>query len=203
MQTPDRLARQLEFLLEIDRLKEIQRRSYLASGVRRENSAEHSWHVALFALLLAEHANEPVDTARVVRLLLIHDIVEIDAGDTFLYDAAGAEDKHQREAAAAQRLYSLLPDDQAAELLALWREFEARQTPEARFAAAIDRLQPLLLNLSVTGRTWREHDICYEQVIEANRHMANGSDALWAYARTLLDQAREAGILRNVEPERP
>src|SRR6056297_294642 len=155
-----RLEQQVAFILEIDRLKTIYRRTYLTDTSRFENSAEHSWHIAVMAMLLAEHANTlEVDQLRVIKMLLIHDLVEIDAGDTFAYDTAAHADKAAREQAAADRLFGLLPADQAAEFRALWDEFESRQTPEAKFAGALDRLQPLLHNLYTHGRSWREHGV--------------------------------------------
>ncbi len=191
----ERLERQIGFILEIDRLKSVVRRSYLLSGERREDSAEHSWHVAVMALLLSEYAEAPVDVARVVKMLLVHDIVEVDAGDTLVYDAAGNADKAEREGRAAERLYGLLPEDQGRELAALWREFEAAETPDARFAAALDRLMPILHNVHTAGRAWREHGITAAQVLSLNARMGRGSEALWAYARGLIEQAVAAGVL--------
>ncbi|HEX2252854.1 MAG TPA: HD domain-containing protein [Thermoanaerobaculia bacterium] len=190
-----RLERQLRFILEIDRLKGILRRTLLTDGSRHENSAEHSWHLALMAVVLAEHAAEPVAVDRVVRLLLVHDLVEIDAGDTFVYDAAGHADKQQREQCCAERLFALLPAEQGAELRALWDEFEERATPEARFAAALDRLQPILHNMATAGHSWRHHGITAEQVLDHNRHMAHGAPALWEHVRRLVDAAVEQGWL--------
>ena len=192
----DRLARQIEFILEIDKLKQILRQTSLADGSRRENDAEHSWHLAVMAVLLAEYAAGPqIDLARVIRMLLVHDLVEIDAGDTFHYDEAGNQDKPQREQAAADRLFGLLPADQGAELRGLWEEFEARRTPEARYAAALDRLQPNLLNLHTQGKLWREHGITSRQVIARNRHMAEGAPELWRYAESRIREAVAKGHL--------
>ena len=190
-----RLEHQVAFLREVDRLKGVLRRSYVLAGERRENSAEHCWHVALAAILLAEHAAEPVDVARVVQMLLLHDLVEIDAGDTFIYDPAGQADKSARERAAAARLFGTLPADQGDELAALWEEFEARQTPEARFAASLDRLLPMLHNLWCDGKSWQEHDIRLSQVIEVNQDMAEGAPALWAHIRPLIEDAADRGLL--------
>lgn len=191
----ERLGRQIGFLQEVDRLKGVLRRSYVLAGERRENSAEHCWHVALAAVLLSEHAAEPVDVGRVVMMLLVHDLVEIDAGDTFVYDRAGQADKAERERAAAGRVFGLLPEDQAGELRAIWEEFEARRTPDARFAAARDRLLPMLHNLWCRGKSWQEHGIRLGQVLEVNRHMAEGAPALWAYARAAVEQAARDGLL--------
>jgi len=191
----DRLEQQVRFLLELDALKHVERRSWLLGEARRENSAEHSWHVAVLALLLAEHADEPVDAGRVIQMLLVHDIVEIDAGDTFRYDDAGAEDKAEREARAADRLFGLLPADQRGRLRALWEEFEAGETPEARFGAALDRLMPLLQGHATRGRTWREHGITSDRVVERNRPIEASSKRLWKLARARIDEAVERGWL--------
>lgn len=192
-----RLEQQIAFILEIDRLKSVLRRSYLLSEDRRENSAEHSWHLAVMALVLSEYANAEVNTLRVLKMLLVHDVVEIDSGDTYVYDAAGNDTKAERENAAARRIFGLLPPDQEAELTALWQEFEARDTPEARFAAALDRLMPLLHNYHTEGRSWREHGISEAQVLRLNAHMADGSETLWEYAKALIDNAAARGYLTN------
>ncbi len=193
----ERLDRQINFILEIDALKSVLRRSYLVGGSRRENSAEHSWHVSVMALVLAEHAGAEIDTGRVLQMLLVHDIVEIDSGDTYIYDAAGNSTKAEREQDAARRIFGLLPDDQSVELQALWREFEARETPDARFAAALDRLMPLLHNYHTEGRSWREHGITKQQVLALNKHIADGSPSLWRYAEALIDDAAARGYLRD------
>jgi putative hydrolase of HD superfamily len=194
----DRLDRQIRFVLEIDRLKRVQRRTVLTDRSRRENSAEHSWHISLMALLLSEYSMEDgIDLFRVVKMLLIHDIVEIDAGDTFVYDEDGLEDKDERERAAADRLFGLLPPDQRDDLHALWREFETRETPEARFAAALDRLQPVLQNVHTEGASWREHGIRHEQVVSFNHTMGEGAPELWRLARRLLDEAVAKGHLEG------
>ena len=191
----ERLQQQIEFILEIDRLKSILRRSYLVNDPRRENSAEHSWHLAVMAMLLAEHANVEVNLLRVLQMLLVHDVVEIDAGDTYCYDAAGNDTKAAREIAAARRIFGLLPDDQRDEMHQLWEEFEARQTPEAKFAAALDRLMPILHNYHTQGRSWLEHGVTRAQVLERNRHTSEGSEALWAYIEALIDDAVGKGYL--------
>ena len=180
---PGRLARQLAFLLEADRLKQVERQTDIIGGSRRENTAEHSWHLGLFALVLAEHADEPVDIARVLAMVLLHDLVEIDAGDTFAYDEAGYETKVAREQAAADRLFGLLPGEQGAELRAMWEEHEAGTTAEARFSNALDRLQPVLLNHAAgTDAPWARHGISYEQIVKRNEVIAAGSEVLWAEA---------------------
>ena len=171
------------------------RQSYLVGAERRENSAEHSWHVAVMAVVLAEHANARVDVGRVVTMLLVHDVVEVDAGDTYVYDPAGAADKAERERRAAARLFGLLPPDQGAELRALWQEFEAAESADARFAAALDRLMPVLHNVHTGGRSWREHGITADQVIGRNRGIAEGSEALWRHARAMIEAAVAEGKL--------
>ena len=192
------LEEQIGFIVEIDQLKQVFRQTVLPADKRRENDAEHSWHLSIMAVLLVRHAVEPdLDLLRVIKMLLIHDIVEIDAGDTFAYDEAGHEDKEEREQAAADRLFGLLPAQQAAELRTLWDEFEARQTPEAKYAAALDRLQPLLLNFHAGGQTWLSHNVKYDQVIARNRHIEEGAPALWQYAQRMIDKAVELGRLEK------
>ena len=191
----ERLRRQIEFILEIDKLKSILRRSYLINDPRLENSAEHSWHLAVMAMLLAEHANVEVNLLQVLKMLLVHDVVEIDAGDTFCYDVAGNDTKADRENVAAQRIFGLLPDDQREELHQLWEEFEARQTPEAKFAAALDRLMPLLHNYHTQGRSWRQHGVTQAQVLERNAHVDEGSETLWAYIEAMIEEAASKGYL--------
>lgn len=195
--SPGRLASQLDFVLEIDRLKTVLRRTVIVDRSRRENSAEHSWHIALAALLLAEHAGDGVDVARVVRMLLVHDVVEIDAGDTFAYDAAGYADKAEREQTAAERIFGLLPADQGAELAELWREFEAGATAEARFANAVDRLQPMLHNFVTEGHAWREHGVTGAQVRERNRAIGDGAPELWRFAERMIDEAVARGWIEE------
>ena len=192
--TLQRLEQQIGFVLEIDKLKTILRRTYLLHVDRCENTAEHSWHLAIMAILLAEHANEPVDVCRVIKMVLIHDIVEIDAGDTYLYDASAALDKMERERAAADRLFAMLPADQCKEFRALWDEFESCQTPEARFAATLDRFIPQLHNYHTQGKSWKEHGITVDRVLERNACMADGSARLWDWARALLGDAAAKGF---------
>ena len=185
----------VEFLREIDQLKSVERRSLIMDGSRRENSAEHSWHVALMALLLAPYANEPIDVNRVIRMLLIHDLVEIDAGDTFAYDLVGRQNAAEREDAAARRLFGMLPTASQTEMLALWHEFEARATPEARFAKAMDRFLPVLHNYHTAGATWREHGVSLEQVLDLNACIDEGASDVWTYVQALLGNAQAAGYL--------
>jgi putative hydrolase of HD superfamily len=192
----NRIEQQMHFLLEVDQLKEVRRQTLTTRGRRREGDAEHCWHVALMAVILAEHANgASLDLLRVVKMLLIHDLVEIDAGDTFAYDAAGAATQHERESAAAARIFPLLSLDQASELRALWDEFEARETPEAKFAAALDRVQPILLNAATDGAAWKRHGVTDDRVRARNRHAADGSAALWAYVEKVIAEAVAAGAL--------
>lgn len=191
-----RLAQQVRFIVEVDKLKEIFRQTLLTQSRRRENDAEHSWHLCLMVLVLAEHANVPnLDVPRVLKMLLIHDIVEIDAGDTFAYDTARMVDQHAREALAADRLFGLLPADQAAEFRAWWDEFEARETPEALFAAAIDRFQPVLQNCMTEGAAWRANGVTGDRVVARNKHIADGAAAVWEYAAEMISDAIKAGHL--------
>lgn len=192
-----RLQQQLRFVLEADRLKTVLRQTFLADASRQENSAEHSWHLALMAFLLAEHVGEEMDIGRVALMLLLHDLVEIEAGDTFAYDAEASLDKAVREREAADRIFGLLPDDQAASFRMLWEEFEHRTTPEARFANALDRLQPVLLNFHSGGEGWRRWDVNAEQVLERNRPIGDASPSLWHHARGLIHEARQRGWLRG------
>lgn len=193
----DKLKRQMGFIMEVDKLKEIFRQSIVSSGARYENDAEHSWHISLMAILLSEHANERVDVLRVVKMLLIHDIVEIDAGDTYNYDEEALLDKRQREEAAAERLFGLLPDDQRDEFMELWEEFEEKKTPEARYAAALDRLQPMLLNYMTQGKSWIDHGITSDMVFRKNRHIEDGSEALWDFAEEMLNDCIDRGYLKK------
>jgi len=191
----ERLRQQAAFLGELDKLKTVIRRSYICGGLRKENSAEHSWHAALTVLLLAEHASAPIDALRAARMMLVHDIVEIDAGDAFIYDDEARGSEEAREQAAAGRLFGLLPEDQAKELRALWEEFEAKATPEAKFARAIDRLIPLLQNYHARGKTWLEHGVTRDQVLKVNAPIGEASEELWRYAKNLIESAAEQGWL--------
>ena len=181
----------------MDELKHVLRETLLIRDQRRENDAEHSWHLALMAVVLAEHAEGDVDPLRVVKMALVHDLVEIDAGDTFAYDEEAHADKEERERAGAERIFALLPAEQAGEMRELWEEFEARETADSRFAAALDRLQPLLLNYWSGGDTWRRHGVRREQVVARNRHMAEGAPALWEYAEDLIQRAVAEGKLEE------
>jgi putative hydrolase of HD superfamily len=192
----ERLDRQIRFLVEIDKLKTILRHTYVIGANRHENTAEHSWQLAVMAILLAEHANQPIDLLRVLKMVLIHDIVEIDAGDTFVYDTSAMVGKAEREQLAAERLFGMLPEDQAAEFHSIWNEFEARETPEARFAYALDRLDPQIHNYHTNGGSWREHGISRDRVVERNRKMSDGASALWEWTQRLLDDAITKGFLK-------
>lgn len=190
-----RIQQQYTFLTECLKLSEIFRQALLPVSRRRENDAEHSWHLCLMAITLAEHSNRPVELSRVLKMLIIHDIVEIDAGDTYAYDTARMVGQHEREAKAAERIFGLLPPDQAIELRECWEEFEAKITPEAKFAAAVDRLQPILLNILSGGEKWREHGVTKAMVVARNQHANDGASAVWAHALTLLNDAVERGFL--------
>lgn len=192
----NRLAQQIQFILEIDRLKHILRQTLLTDGSRRENSAEHSWHIAIMAFVLAEYAPPHVDLLSALKMLLIHDLVEIDAGDTFCYDLQGHQDKADRETQAAERIFGLLPSDQAQELRTLWDEFEAQATSTAQFAAALDRIQPVLHNQQTQGGTWRLHGITRDQVMKRIQPVAIGAPDLWDYMQHLIDDCVEAGYLK-------
>ena len=191
-----RLAQQIAFIAECDKLKEIFRQTINTQSRRPENDAEHSWAFCLCVMVLAEHANVPnLDVLRVLKMGLIHDLVEIDAGDTFAYDTAAMVNQHEREARAADRIFGLLPADQAADFRALWDEFEARTTPEAKFAHACDRFQPMLLNARTEGGSWRKHHVTHDQAQGRNAPVADGSLVLWAAIEQLLREAVAAGHL--------
>lgn len=189
------LQDQIQFLIEIDKLKTIERKTRIIHGERLENDAEHSWHLAMMALVLQNHANKDVDVLKVIKMLLVHDLVEIDAGDTFAYDTVGHTDKYDRELKAAHRLFGMLPVAQAEELLHLWLEFEAKETNEAQFASSLDRLQPLIHNYQNEGDTWQKYNITSDQVLNRNREIANGSETLWAYTQQLIQNSVDKGIL--------
>ncbi|AXK37314.1 HD domain-containing protein [Streptomyces armeniacus] len=195
-----RLRAQFTFLVEVDRLKTVLRQSPLAAADRRENDAEHSWHLAMMVAVLAEHADEPVDVGHTVQLVLLHDLVEIYAGDTPLYDGAAGLDQEERGAAAADELFALLPADQTRRMRALWDEFEERRTPEARFAKAMDRLQPLLLNWMARGGTWRTPGVTADDVRARKALIGDASGPLWAAARRLIDEGEARGWSRSAAP---
>ena len=191
-----RLTAQLAFLVELDRMKTIERQSPIYAGGRRENDAEHSWHIAVMAMVLREYAAEPVDMGHVLEMLTVHDLIEIYAGDTFAYDAAGNSDKAAREAASADRLYAMLPEEQGAYYRALWEEFDAMETPDARFAASLDRLQPLLSNWLNEGGTWRVHNVHPEQVYRRMEPIKTGAPKLWELADRIIQASVARGYLQ-------
>ena len=192
----ERLEKQVGFILEIDKLKHVLRRSVTIDPRRRENDSEHSWHLGVMAVLLAEYVrDESLDLTRVLQMVLVHDAVEIDAGDTYCYDEDRERDRVARERRAADRIFNMLPADQAEELRHLWDEFEERSTPEARFAAALDRLQPLLLNYHSKGLSWQHHGVSREQVLERNRPIEASCPSLWRFAVDLIDDAVSKGYL--------
>jgi putative hydrolase of HD superfamily len=191
-----RLDAQLAFILEIDQLKRVLRQTVHLDRARRENDAEHSWHLAIMAMMLAEYASEAVNVTRVMQMVLLHDIVEIDAGDTFCYDVEGRKHQTQREQQAADRLFGLLPGDQAAEFRAAWDEFEAAESAESRFARAIDRMQPLLHNLETDGFAWQQHRVTRAEVVERNAPIGNSAPQLWEYLLARIDDAHQQGWLR-------
>ena len=191
-----RLEKQLRFLKEIDKVKNIFRQTYLLDEKRKENDAEHSWHLALYVLLLSEYANSSqLDICKVIKMVLIHDVVEIYAGDTFVYDHEGRKTQEKREADAAEKLLSMLPEDQQKTFSQLIEEFNGKQSSEALFANAVDRLQPLLHNLLTEGKSWKEHGVAKEQVLSMNRHMGEGSEELWEYVQSLIEEAHRKGWL--------
>lgn len=193
----ERLERQFDFVREIDKEKFIGRQTYLTGAVRKENDAEHAWHMAVMTILLSEYANEDIDVLRTVSMILIHDIVEIDAGDTYAYDEEGKATQREREQMAAERLFGLLPEDQGVRFRELWDEFEAAVTPEARFARAMDNIQPLMLNAATDGKAWREHGVHLEQVLGRQERTKYGSEQLWEYAyETFIRPNVEKGNLQ-------
>ena len=193
----DHLLNQIEFIREIDKLKYIFRKTKLINSDRPETDAEHSWHLAMMAIVLAGHANEPIDLEKVMKMVLIHDIVEIDSGDVFAYDTTKSHDNFDEELKAARRIFGILPEEQAEEFINLWIEFEEMKTPESKFARSLDRLEPLLQNASNNGGTWREFDVKYDQVMEKKQVIKDGSEELWKFAENLIDESVEKGILSS------
>ena len=196
MQT-DNLLKQVAFIKEIDKLKYIQRKTKLFDSDRPENDAEHSWHLAMMAIVLAEHSNKQIDVLKVLKMVLIHDIVEIDAGDIFLYDTTQSHDNTEAEHIAAKRIFGLLPTEQAEEFIAIWEEFEEGTTDEAKFAKPMDRFEPLLQNASNNGGTWEEFSVPYSKVYEKKKIIKNGSSVIWDYAENLINESVEKGILKK------
>lgn len=184
----ERLEQQFAFLREIDKEKIIGRQTYLTDAVRKENDAEHAWHMAIMTLLLSEYANEEIDVLRTISMLLIHDIVEIDAGDTYAYDMEAKKTQRQREERAAERIFGMLPSDQREKMRALWEEFEACETREAKFARSMDNIQPMMLNAATDGKAWEEHEVRLSQILKRNQRTKEGSETLWKYAKeTFID----------------
>ena len=199
MGTESRLSRmeqQFAFIKEIDGVKTIGRQSYLKDGSRKENDAEHSWHLAMMALLMGEYANDTIDLLRVISMVLVHDIVELDAGDTYAYDEAGNATKRERELAAADRIFHILPEDQAEYLNDLWEEFEENITPESKFAHTLDNIQPMMLNDATDGKAWKEHQVKLSQIMKRQEKTKDGSVSLWEYAReNFLERNLESGVI--------
>ena len=189
----ERLQKQMEFILEVDKVKQIVRQTYLTDGSRKENDAEHSWHLALMAVLLKEYANEEVNLEKVIPMVLIHDLVEIDAGDTYAYDRAGLVTQRERETKAADRIFGMLPENQGRRFRDLWEEFEAYETAEAKFAHVLDNCQPLILNDASGGKSWKEHTVHKSQIYKRNEHTAEGSRKIWEYMKQLIDKHIQLG----------
>lgn len=189
----ERLQKQMDFIMEVDKLKNVYRQSYVSDGSRHEEDADHSWHLAIMCLLLSEYANEDIDVLRTMSMVLIHDIIEIDAGDTYAYDDTGNATKREREEKAADRIFNILPKDQAEYLRELWEEFEEGKTKEAKFAITLDKVQPLMLNDATNGRAWQEHGVRLSQIMKRNEATPEGSEALWEYSKMLIDRNVEKG----------
>lgn len=193
----NRLQQQMNFVMEIDKLKQITRQTYISSGERKETDAEHSYSLALMVPLLCEHANEKIDVTKTMLMVLLHDIVEIDAGDTYAYDEVGYLTKRDREVAAADRIFNILPKDQAEYYRSLWEEFEAEETPEAKFAASLDRVQPMTLNNYTGGKAWREHEVHLDKVMKRSSSVKEGSEALWDYMKPIIDKNVKNGNIKK------
>ncbi len=198
MQT-DNLLKQVSFIKEIDKLKYIQRKTKLFNSDRHENDAEHSWHLAMMTIVLAEHSNKPIDVLKVLKMVLIHDIVEIDAGDTFIYDSIKNHTNTDEERIAAKRIFGLLPAEQAKEFIAIWEEFEEGITDEAKFAKSMDRFEPLLQNASNNGGTWTEFNVSYQKVYNKKIAIKDGSKAIWNYAKNLINECVDKGLLKKTD----
>lgn len=190
----DRLRKQIEFILEIDKVKSILRKSRLFDRSRFENDAEHSWHISIMALILSEYSNSRIDILKVIKMLLIHDIVEIDAGDVVVYDTKKRKENEKNEINAASRIFGLLPSDQKDEYFSLWQEFEKRETAEARFAAALDRMEPVMQNYYDEGYTWRKLGVTSDKVLSVNSRIKDGSEQLWQYIESLIIDAQKKGF---------
>ncbi|WP_321322208.1 HD domain-containing protein [Labilibaculum sp.] len=191
------LLKQIEFIKEIDKIKYIQRRTKLFNSDRNENDAEHSWHLAMMAIVLSKHSDVKIDLLKVIKMVLIHDIVEIDAGDTFIYDQNKDHENTEEELKAAKRIFGILPEKQAAEFIEIWTEFEDGLSNEAKFAKSMDRLEPLLQNTSNKGGTWKEYGVKYQTVCNKKKVIENASTKLWDYAKTLIENSVRKGILKK------
>jgi putative hydrolase of HD superfamily len=196
MQT-DKLLKQISFIKEIDRLKYIQRKTKLFNSDKRENDAEHSWHLAMMTVVFAEHSDQPIDVLKVLKMVLIHDIVEIDAGDTFIYDSTKNHTNTDEELNAAKRIFGLLPIEQEEEFIAIWKEFEDGITDDAKFAKSMDRFEPLLQNTSNNGGTWKEFNVPYQKVYDKKKVIKHGSTEIWNYAENLINESVDKGILKK------
>lgn len=194
----ERLDKQFAFARELDKEKLIGRQTYLANGERKENDAEHAWHMAIMALILSEYANEEIDVLRTISMILIHDVVEIDAGDTYAYDENGKKSQREREVKAAERLFGMLPKDQAVKFRNLWEEFEAQETKGAKFARTMDNIQPVVLNDASDGKSWVEHGVHLSQILNRNKNTAKGSEVIWNYAKeNFIDENVRKGNIIN------
>lgn len=190
----EKFKKQIDFIIEIDKIKSIIRKTKLFDGTRCENDAEHSWHICMMAIILHEYSNEKIDLLKVLKMLLIHDLVEIDAGDYLIYTDKNIE-KNEKENKAAERIFSILPDEQKNELILLWKEFESRETAEAKFAFALDRLEPVMQNYCNKGAAWTEHNIKYEKIIKINSKIEDASTDLWQYAKSIIEEVKKSGII--------
>lgn len=203
MEQKERLKKQFEFIQEVDKEKFIGRQTYLSDGTRKENDSEHAWHLAIMAILLSEYANEPIDVLKTITMVLIHDIVEIDAGDTYAYDEEAALTKADREEKAAKRIFGLLPNDQGQKLKAIFEEFEEGKTPEAKFAKTLDNIQPTMLNSATDGKAWKEHQVKLSQILKRNANTGAGSTELWDYSYNnfIKPNVEKGRIIKDTETE--
>lgn len=197
MMFDERLSKQIQFIVEIDKLKHIFRQNVIIGTTRNENDAEHSWHLAIMAMMLYEYSTVPVDVLQVIKMVVIHDLVEIYAGDTYCYDEKANEDKAEREEKAAEKLFGILPKDQSEEIWNLWREFEELKTPEAKFAACLDRIQPLILNYNTNGYTWKRPGVTSEKVLRRNEILKENAPKLWEYAKEIIEDSIKRGYLKR------
>jgi putative hydrolase of HD superfamily len=193
----ERLLKQIDFIIEADKLKKILRRNYISDGSKRENDAEHSWYFSLTAMILSEYSNNEIDIQKVIKMSIIHDIVEIYAGDTFIYDEKAKESQKERERIASEKIFGLLPEDQNIYYLELWNEFEENITNESKYARSIDRIVAVLLNLNSNGKAWKEHKIDYSQVYEISSKISDGSSTLWLYIKEMLEENKGRGLFYN------